>query len=217
MPQRQRPLGGGGVASKPEELPPPPPRPHGGLGCGWLPQHEDQGLPYSFVGPPAPPPHDAPAPPCPPPRRPVSRAIVPQQKPLTEQWAFAAPIGLSPLLILTLCGPERVLVVSTEPPDDLSCLTTPGVGCPGDGAVARAVDQGHPDRGGAGGASRCRKRLPVLYAPCGRGTQQPGPVPTNTRKCRGPCSPAGSRLEPKKGKGSIGLRSGGTSGRTCFW
>ena len=45
---------------------------------------------------------------------------------------LAAPIGLSPLLILTLCGPERVLVVSTEPPDDLSCLTTPGVGRPGD-------------------------------------------------------------------------------------
>ena len=58
---------------------------------------------------------------------------------------LAAPIGLSPLLILTLRGPERVLVVSTEPPDDLSCLTTPGVGCPGDGAVARAVDQVHPD------------------------------------------------------------------------
>ena len=58
---------------------------------------------------------------------------------------LAAPIGLSPLLILTLCGPERVLVVSTEPPDDLSCLTTPGVGCPGDGAVARAIDQVHPD------------------------------------------------------------------------
>ena len=38
----------------------------------------------------------------------------------------AAPIGLSPLLILTLCGPERVLVVSTELLDDLSCLTTPG-------------------------------------------------------------------------------------------
>ena len=35
---------------------------------------------------------------------------------------------LSPLLILTLRGPERVLVVSTEPPDDLSCLTTPGGG-----------------------------------------------------------------------------------------
>ena len=48
---------------------------------------------------------------------------------------LAAPIGLSPLLILTLCGPERVLVVSTEPPDDLSCLTTPGVGCPGDGLL----------------------------------------------------------------------------------
>ena len=37
---------------------------------------------------------------------------------------LAAPIGLSPLLILTPCGPECVLVVSTEPPDDLSCLTT---------------------------------------------------------------------------------------------
>ena len=58
---------------------------------------------------------------------------------------LASPIGLSPLLILTFCGPERVLVVSTEPPDDLSCLTTPGVGCPGDGAVARAVDHVHPE------------------------------------------------------------------------
>ena len=54
-------------------------------------------------------------------------------------------MGLSPRLILTLCGPERVLVVSTQPPDDLSCLTTPGVGRPGDGAVACAVDQWHPD------------------------------------------------------------------------
>ena len=63
---------------------------------------------------------------------------------------LAAPIGLSPLLILTLCGPERILVVSTEPPDDLSCLTTPGVGRPGDGAVARAVDQGHRGWGGGG-------------------------------------------------------------------
>ena len=48
---------------------------------------------------------------------------------------LAAPIGLSPLLILTLCGPERVLVVSTEPPDGLSWLTTPGVGHPGDGLL----------------------------------------------------------------------------------
>ena len=64
---------------------------------------------------------------------------------------LAAPIGLSPLHIPTLCGSERVLVVSTEPPDDLSCLTTPGVGCPGDGAVARAVDQVHPDAPGQGG------------------------------------------------------------------
>ena len=42
---------------------------------------------------------------------------------------LAAPIGLSRLLILTLCGHERVLVVSTEPLDDLPCLTTPRVGC----------------------------------------------------------------------------------------
>ena len=58
---------------------------------------------------------------------------------------LAAPIGLSPLLILTLCGPERVLVVSTEPQDDLSRLTTPGVSRPRDGAVARAVDRVYPD------------------------------------------------------------------------
>ena len=57
---------------------------------------------------------------------------------------LAAPIGLSPLHILTLCGSERVFVVSTEPPDDLSCWTTAGVGRPGDGAVPCADDQGHP-------------------------------------------------------------------------
>ena len=58
---------------------------------------------------------------------------------------LATPMGLSPLLILTLCWPERVLVVSTEPPDDLSCLTTPGVGLSQRRAVARAIDQVHPD------------------------------------------------------------------------
>ena len=55
---------------------------------------------------------------------------------------LAAPIGLSPLLILTLCGSERVLVVSTEPPDELSCLTTPGVGCPGDGLLPVLLTRG---------------------------------------------------------------------------
>ena len=62
---------------------------------------------------------------------------------------LAAPIGLSPLLSLTLCGSERVLVVSTEPPDEFSCLTTPGVGRLRDGAVARAIDQvTRSDQGG---------------------------------------------------------------------
>ena len=60
---------------------------------------------------------------------------------------LVAPIGLSPLHILTLCGSERVLVVSTEPPDDLSCLTTPGVGRPGDGTA---------DSGGGGGGVQVR-------------------------------------------------------------
>ena len=65
---------------------------------------------------------------------------------------LAAPIGLSPLLILTLCGPERVLVVSTDPPDDLSCLTTPGVGRPGDGLLpvpwTRCIQMHTPRKGG---------------------------------------------------------------------
>ena len=44
---------------------------------------------------------------------------------------LAAPIGLSPLHIPTTpCGSERVLVVSTEPLNDLSCLTTPGLAVP---------------------------------------------------------------------------------------
>ena len=61
---------------------------------------------------------------------------------------LAAPIGLSPLLILTLCGSERVLVVSTEPLDDLSCLTTPGSAVPetgcwgGGGGGKRALEGG---------------------------------------------------------------------------
>ena len=57
---------------------------------------------------------------------------------------LAVPIGLSPLLILTLCGPEGVLVGSTEPLDDLSCLTTPGVGCPGDGLLTRCTQMHTP-------------------------------------------------------------------------
>ena len=48
-------------------------------------------------------------------------------------FPLAGPIGLS-----------HVLVVSTEPLDDLSCLTTPGR-LSQRRAVARAVDQMHPD------------------------------------------------------------------------
>ena len=54
----------------------------------------------------------------------------------------AAPIGLSPLHVLTLRGSERGLVVSTEPPDDLSCLTTPGVGRSGDGLLPVPLTRG---------------------------------------------------------------------------
>ena len=49
---------------------------------------------------------------------------------ISDCLPLAAPIGLSPLLILTLCGPECVLVRSTEPLDDLSCLTPPGSAVP---------------------------------------------------------------------------------------
>ena len=70
---------------------------------------------------------------------------------------LAVPIGLSPLLILTLCGPERVLVVLTEPPDDLSCLTTPGVGCPGDGLLPLLLREG-------GGGLACRNGVLFLSA-----------------------------------------------------
>ena len=73
---------------------------------------------------------------------------------------LAPPIGLSPPLILTLCGPERVLVVSTEPPDDLSCLTTPGVGRPGDGLLPVPVT-----RGGGGGLWDPKFCVPKMAGP----------------------------------------------------
>ena len=57
---------------------------------------------------------------------------------------LAASIGLSTWHILTLCGSERVLVVSTVPLDGLSCLTTLRLAVQRR-AVACAVDQVHPD------------------------------------------------------------------------
>ena len=115
---------------------------------------------------------------------------------------LAAPIGLSPLLILTLCGPERVLVVSTEPPDDLSCLTTPGVGRPRDGAVARAADQMHtpsPCGGlptpaltmlGGGGIPHRRPPPPRAKSPARRRNGIPPPRPPSTAR-GAPGSPLG--------------------------
>ena len=57
---------------------------------------------------------------------------------------LAAPIGLSPLLILTLCGPERVLVVSTEPLDDLW-----------QNSGGRFWGRPHPGTIGCGGSTWC--------------------------------------------------------------
>ena len=72
--------------------------------------------------------------------------------PVSGCLPLAVPIGLSPLLILTLCGSERILVVSTEPLDDLSCLTTPGVGRPRDGLLpmplTRCIQMHTPSLGG---------------------------------------------------------------------
>ena len=72
---------------------------------------------------------------------------------------LAAPIGLSPLLILTLCGSERVLVVSTEPLDDLSCLTTPGPAVPETGCCPSRVGGG-----GGGGYFVQEVRPPQMEA-----------------------------------------------------
>ena len=68
-----------------------------------------------------------------------------------------APIGLSPSYIPTLGGSERVFVVSTEPLDDVSCLTTPGVESRGGGGL---------EEGGWRG-SHTRPRLPPTPPPPG--------------------------------------------------
>ena len=52
---------------------------------------------------------------------------------------LAAPIGLSRLLSLTLRGSEHVFEPLDESSYELSCLTTPGVGCPGDGLLPVAL------------------------------------------------------------------------------
>ena len=97
---------------------------------------------------------------------------------------LAAPIGLSPLLILTLCGSGRVLVVSTEPLDDLSCLTTPGGWLSRRRAVARAGGAGaraqHVSRSRLGGAQARREWAKMIQPPertCYHSTAAPPPSP----------------------------------------
>ena len=57
---------------------------------------------------------------------------------------LAAPIGLSPLHILTFRGPERVLVGSTEPPDDLSYLSRWGEWVGGWSSKAPTISTAQP-------------------------------------------------------------------------
>ena len=133
--------------------------------------------------------------PPPPPRRAIFR--------LPDCLPSAAPIGLSPLLILTLCGPERVLVVSTEPPHDLSCMTTPRVGCPGDGLLpmplTRGIQMHTPSpcgglpTGGAGGLEPNSSKVCV-----------PKTAQTNISVCKTHCFP---QLNPgPEGGGGLACR-----------
>ena len=102
---------------------------------------------------------------------------------------LAAPIGLSPLLIPTLHGSERVLVVSTEPPDDLSCLTTPGVGRPGDELLPVPLTRG-------------------TLSPCG-GLPTPAlPALDLTTSLRGDFGCQPQTLEGEEGGGGGGSRGG---------
>ena len=70
--------------------------------------------------------------------------------------------------MLTLCGSERVLVVSTEPPDDLSFSTTPGVGRPGDELLPVPWTWG----GWGGGGWDPHSSLGPFMAPAGGGPKK---------------------------------------------
>ena len=75
----------------------------------------------------------------PPPPPPVGRAWkggVWHKAWVSDCLPLAAPLGLSPLLILTLWGSGRVLVVSTEPPDDLSFWLLRGSAVPETGCCS---------------------------------------------------------------------------------
>ena len=83
----------------------------------------------------------------------------------------AAPIGLSPLHILTLCGSERDLVVATEPLErggggcrKGSVSTLGGTGGGGGCTSIRWSEASPPERGGGGQGIPFPKR-PGLFTP----------------------------------------------------
>ena len=114
---------------------------------------------------------------------------------------LAAPIGLSPLLIRTLCGPERVLVVSTEPPDDLPCLTTPGVGRPGDGLLPVPLTSPPPPPPVGGGRVRIQGPGPAAPLPpvahARAHTPEHSPDTQSAPSWDGPVAPHGPRHGPR--------------------
>ena len=136
---------------------------------------------------------------------------------------LAAPIGLSPPLILTLCGSERVLVVSTEPPDDLSCLTTPGFGRPGgEGGLVSGSEPGQPPRRPCPVGPCCaavphsmehlRSAMPKTasdpsaWAPVSPG--QPEGRPSQTQERQGPLRPGLAHRTSKPHRNAFPLNKG---------
>ena len=108
---------------------------------------------------------------------------------------LAAPIGLSPLLLLTLCRSERVSVVSAEPPDALSCLTTPLVGGGGDQPQIRFCVCGDRGTRGTGGLphpgtpGECHARSAKFWMSANTRTLGvlPEPCAHRARTVRAPC------------------------------
>ena len=127
---------------------------------------------------------------------------------------LAAPIGLLPLHIPTLCGSERVLVVSTEPLGDLSSLTTPGVSCPRDGLLRVPLTmriQMHT-RGGGGGTAGSGHWLLAGSASSGTNTTGPSSVVRSRGTDDGPPSPSARGGRQEAWRWSLARRSAAPGG-----